>query len=314
MEETISNGAGSHDPLGAVAQGRAWKDGTKFKWFSKTMVKNTDYEIKGEYILFYAIPHTPVIVKINREDLVDVNADLNDIAYAGKYRGETGAVFAIQSTQPFTDQNAITEVDKIGATAYIHGKPLSDNDPNSANKYECSANLPSCECEDRNGEDDQGSITPTNPNQTPSPGNAFRLKVDTDGEPYYWIDLSALTPWGTNESVSTVVEGGRLGDGTKTEAEFTYTFPSGAMHTGDYQFTARIYRWSDMSEYEITNTITVKNLGITPTNPNQTHTPGDTFEFTVVTETPYYWIEVFVKGPGDTSERGTRIVPGTSGN
>ena len=151
-EEAISFGAGNHGPLSAVTEGWARKDGTEFKWRAKAMVKNTDTHIKGEYTLFYGVPHTQVIVKINREDLVDVDADPSYFAFTDHYEGEMGAVVAVESTRPFSIQNAITEVNKISATSLIHGKPLSENDPNSENTHQASADLPYCVCEDGNGE------------------------------------------------------------------------------------------------------------------------------------------------------------------
>lgn len=43
------------------------------------------------------------------------------------------------------------------------------------------------------------------------------------------------------------------------------------------------------------------------TDPNQLPIPGDTYEFIVYTDTPYYWIEVYVKAPWDTNDKGTLI-------
>ncbi|MDE0485108.1 MAG: hypothetical protein OXI67_21235 [Candidatus Poribacteria bacterium] len=64
-------------------------------------------------------------------------------------------------------------------------------------------------------------------------------------------------PWDTSERGSYIE--GDSGDGTTTEATFSYTFPSGAMNTGDFLITAVIARWSDMSEYEETYTATVSS-------------------------------------------------------
>lgn len=91
-------------------------------------------------------------------------------------------------------------------------------------------------------------------NQIPQPGDSATLNLVTS-EPYYVISLYVHTPWDTSSS-GTFVEN-VSGDGTSTETSFSYTFPSGAMHTGDFQFRAVIYRWSDMSSYEETCTVTV---------------------------------------------------------
>ena len=57
-------------------------------------------------------------------------------------------------------------------------------------------------------------------------------------------------------------------------------------------------------------------LGIAPTNPNQVPAPDDTYEFKVVTDTHYYWIDVYVKAPWplDTSEKGTQLGNGVLGD
>lgn len=98
-------------------------------------------------------------------------------------------------------------------------------------------------------------ISPTDPNQSPSPGEAYEVRLVTE-VPYYFVDWYVKAPWDTSERGTH--EEYDPGDGTLTEATFRYTFPSGAMHTGDFLITAVYYLWSsDTSEYEETYTVTV---------------------------------------------------------
>lgn len=99
---------------------------------------------------------------------------------------------------------------------------------------------------------------PTNPDQSPCPGDSYELMLFTD-EPYYDISWYVLAPWETKYRDKGTYQGGTSGDGTASTTSFSYTFPSGSMHTGDYLITAVIYRWSDMSRYEVTYTVTVSN-------------------------------------------------------
>ena len=100
----------------------------------------------------------------------------------------------------------------------------------------------------------QLGISPVDPDDTPYPGEAHEYRLVTDA-PYYYVNWYVKAPWETSERGSYI--GSDSGDGTTTESTFSYTFPSGAMHTGDFLITAVIYRWSDMSEYEETYTATV---------------------------------------------------------
>lgn len=109
-------------------------------------------------------------------------------------------------------------------------------------------------------EDDQDAIDTTpglflaDSDQTPQPGDSVTLNLVTS-EPYYDVSWYVLGPSETGDRGT--YQTGSSGDGTTTETSFSYTFPSGAMHTGDYLITAVIYRWSDMSSYEESYTITV---------------------------------------------------------
>lgn len=96
-------------------------------------------------------------------------------------------------------------------------------------------------------------ISPIDPNQFPSPGESFGVRLTTDA-PYSQVYWYVKAPWetsyyGTNVEIDS-------GDGSTTEASLSYTFPSGAMHTGDFIITAYIYR-SDQSVYEETYTVNV---------------------------------------------------------
>ncbi|MXV77301.1 fibronectin type III domain-containing protein [Candidatus Poribacteria bacterium] len=108
----------------------------------------------------------------------------------------------------------------------------------------------------------QRGISPSDPNQTPQPGDSVTLNLAT-AEPYYSVNWYVKTPWDTSES-GTYLEDD-YGDGTSTTASLTYVFPSGTMHTGDFIFAADIYRWSDMSwQSKETYTVSVSN----PTAPS----------------------------------------------
>ena len=97
-------------------------------------------------------------------------------------------------------------------------------------------------------------ISPADSEQIPQPGDSATLTLVTE-EAYDYVNWHVKAPWETSER-GTCVECD-WGDGTINEATFSYTFPSGAMHTGDFLITAVICRWSDLSEYEETYTVTV---------------------------------------------------------
>ena len=92
--------------------------------------------------------------------------------------------------------------------------------------------------------------------QVTQPGDSATLNLVTS-EPYYDVSWYVKAPWETSER-GTFMEN-VSGDGMSTSTSFSYTFPSGSMHTGDFLITAVIYRWSDMSKYgEETYTVTVE--------------------------------------------------------
>ena len=93
------------------------------------------------------------------------------------------------------------------------------------------------------------------PDATPAPGNTYEVRLVTE-VPYYYVDWYVKAPWDTSERGTH--EEYDPGDGTLTEATFSYTFPSGVMNTGDFIITAVYYLWSsDPNEYEETLTVTV---------------------------------------------------------
>lgn len=100
----------------------------------------------------------------------------------------------------------------------------------------------------------QVGISATDSDDTASPGETHEYKLITS-EPYYWVDWYVKAPWETSARGTYITY--EYGDGTKTESAFSYSFPSGSMHTGDFLITAVIWRWSDMFEYEETYTETV---------------------------------------------------------
>ncbi len=91
-------------------------------------------------------------------------------------------------------------------------------------------------------------------NPTYRPGDSVTLNLVTS-EAYYDVTWYVHTPWDTSSSGT--YQDYTYGGGASTEASLSYTFPSGAMHTGDFVFRAVIYN-SDMSSYEETYSITVE--------------------------------------------------------
>ena len=87
---------------------------------------------------------------------------------------------------------------------------------------------------------------------TASPGDSHESCLMTDAsysEVYWYVASPGVDGLGTLQEIDT-------GDGTTTEATFSYTFPSGTMYTGEYKITAYIYR-SDQSVYEESYTVDV---------------------------------------------------------
>ncbi|MDE0637931.1 MAG: hypothetical protein OXI43_18990 [Candidatus Poribacteria bacterium] len=100
-------------------------------------------------------------------------------------------------------------------------------------------------------------ITLANSDQTFEPGDSVTLDIVT-ADPFYDISWYVHTPWDTSSS-GTYLQNSS-GDGTSTSASLSYTFPSGAMHTGDFVFRAYVYKWSDMSYVgEETYTVSVSS-------------------------------------------------------
>ncbi len=97
-------------------------------------------------------------------------------------------------------------------------------------------------------------ISPVDPDDTPSPGETHEYRLVTH-EAYSSVDWYVKAPWDTSERGSHIETDS--GDSTSFEATFSYTFPSGAMHTGGFLITAVITRLADLSQYEETYTATV---------------------------------------------------------
>ena len=89
---------------------------------------------------------------------------------------------------------------------------------------------------------------------TATSGETHETCLMTDApysEVYWYVASPSETGLGTHMETDT-------GDGTTTEATFSYTFPSGAMHTGTYTITAYIYRL-DQSVYQESYTVEVSS-------------------------------------------------------
>ena len=100
-------------------------------------------------------------------------------------------------------------------------------------------------------------ITLANSDQTFQPGDSVSLELLT-ADPFYNVSWYVHTPGDTSSSGT--YQSDSYGDGATVSAWFSYTIPSGAMHTGDYLFRALIYRWSDMSYVgEETYTVSVSS-------------------------------------------------------
>ena len=100
-------------------------------------------------------------------------------------------------------------------------------------------------------------ITLANSDQTFQPGDSVSLELLT-ADPFYNVSWYVHTPGDTSSSGT--YQSDSYGDGATASAWFSYTIPSGAMHTGDYLFRALIYRWSDMSYVgEETYTVSVSS-------------------------------------------------------
>ena len=54
-------------------------------------------------------------------------------------------------------------------------------------------------------------------------------------------------------------------------------------------------------------TNTEPQMGIFATDSDDTASPGEKHEYKLITETPYYWVDWYVKAPWETSARGTYI-------
>lgn len=57
----------------------------------------------------------------------------------------------------------------------------------------------------------------------------------------------------------------------------------------------------------------VIEIGIFPIDPTDTPSPGETHGYKLITEDPFYWVDWYVKAPGDTSDRG-EYIEGDSGD
>ena len=88
-----------------------------------------------------------------------------------------------------------------------------------------------------------------------APGDSHTALLSLD-EPYYFVNWYVKAPG--NTSARGTLERYVSSDGTQTESTFSYTFPSGAMYTGDYVITAYYYLWSsDPAPHEESYTVNV---------------------------------------------------------
>lgn len=220
---------------------------------------------------------------------IEINQTVKSNFFMKEYITWKGSATVVDTTTGATD----TDFLKDGVR---HAPPAQDDNEDDAH-------------DDPNEQGDAGgsnnnSVSPADLLKTPSPGEEYAFTVNT-GAPYSSISLYSQAPWQTIENRTNI--GSDIGYGTETEASFSFTFPSGVMHIGDFLITAVIYRYSDLLEMEATYTVTVKNIGIYPVDSSQVPAPGDTYEVTVVTPEPYSSILFYLKSPCETSARGSYI-------
>ena len=208
------------------------------RWEAWTVVKCHSNDYKGTWVLQAHVPGEYEGLPNNREDDFRGITD-EKILIRGKKDGEEDCRISIReaSTAGNISGNKIKASEsqvghEVWADSFIPWRVAPGDDPD----------IPKL------------GISPADPNQTLQPGDNATFNLVTRA-PYYWVDWSVKAPWETSER-GTYVEG-ISGDGTAAETSLSYTFPSGAMHTGDFLITAVIYRWSDMSSYEETYTVTV---------------------------------------------------------
>lgn len=261
-EKTGKHGAGTHGPLIAVTGGKAWKEDTEFKWLGLAAAMNDDDHIKGQYSFDNVPPHNPVQYIHPYDGLTNVGEG-DENFFSDEYIGIINVVFGRLSSRPYNNQNAITEVDTIHANSHVDGRALSDNSAIITPEYIARATVGfDCDCDDNDdgAPEEEGGINTPIPGLSPVngsygciPGDSHEASLVTDG-PYSQVYWYVKAPWeishyGTNVEIDE-------GDETTTEASLTYTFPSGAMHTGEFTITAYIYR-ADLSVYEESYTVNV---------------------------------------------------------
>ncbi len=125
------------------------------------------------------------------------------------------------------------------ATYYVPDMPPPPLDPDP----------PVCDCPC-----DSVGLESVNGLYTAAPGDTHEACLMTDApysDVYWYVASPSDTGLGTQMETDT-------GDGTTTEATFSYTFPSGTMYTGTYTITAYIYR-SDQSVYQESYTVEVSS-------------------------------------------------------
>ncbi len=89
---------------------------------------------------------------------------------------------------------------------------------------------------------------------TAKAGDAHRANLVADG-PIYDVSWYVREPGADSDAYAGY---SYIGDGVTDTASLSYTFPAGK--TGDYIIKACIYRWSDMSYYEESYTVTVESV------------------------------------------------------
>ena len=126
--------------------------------------------------------------------------------------------------------------------------------------HNCSPGDPGCFWWPASHKEDGIASTSDSPGLSPdgglyaaSPGGSHTASLTTS-VPYNTVYWYVKKPWdtsyyGTNEATDS-------GDGLTNEASFSYTFPSGSMHTGSFKITAYIYTGdSNIQEYSYTVTV-----------------------------------------------------------
>ncbi len=108
----------------------------------------------------------------------------------------------------------------------------------------------------KEGANSSPGLKPKNGSYAANPGDSHEAVLITDA-PYSSVTWYVNAPGDVSGTLGSNMGSTYAQDSGSTEASFSYTFPSGAMHTGDYTITAYIYR-ANQTVYQESYTVTVQ--------------------------------------------------------